>query len=93
LKKAHSKTLQDFGGEDTNWVGNTTDLIRHRRGLESWEEARKVDWWTDVECMDSYVFYFSLATQQALIFPFILRMLKITTKLLTVRSSAIQDTK
>ncbi|KAG0143770.1 hypothetical protein CROQUDRAFT_660861 [Cronartium quercuum f. sp. fusiforme G11] len=44
---------QDFGSEDTNWVGNFTDLIRHRKGLSSWEDAKDVDWWTDRECMDS----------------------------------------
>ncbi|KAL8293149.1 hypothetical protein RQP46_000843 [Phenoliferia psychrophenolica] len=44
---------QDYGGEDTNWVGNTTDLIRMRKGL-SREDAKKVDWWTDHEMIESF---------------------------------------
>ncbi|KAI8456206.1 family 5 glycoside hydrolase [Phakopsora pachyrhizi] len=44
---------QDFGSEDNNWVGNFSDLIRHRRGLKDWNDCRCVDWWRDEECMDS----------------------------------------
>lgn len=46
---------QDFGSEATNWVGNFVDLIRMRRGIQSYEEAKKIDWWTDPECFDSCV--------------------------------------
>ncbi|KAH9818626.1 family 5 glycoside hydrolase [Melampsora americana] len=44
---------QDFGSEETNWVGNFTDLIRLRRNLKNWQEARLIDWWTDPESIDS----------------------------------------
>lgn len=44
---------QDFGSEETNWVGNFTDLIRLRRSLKSWQEAKEIDWWTDPDSMDS----------------------------------------
>ncbi|PLW40617.1 hypothetical protein PCANC_13020 [Puccinia coronata f. sp. avenae] len=42
---------QDFGSEDTNWVGNFTDLIRHRRCGR--KDSRGQDWWRDEECLDS----------------------------------------
>ncbi|KAA1074170.1 hypothetical protein PGT21_007030 [Puccinia graminis f. sp. tritici] len=42
---------QDFGSEDTNWVGNFTDLIRHRRGHR--KDCHGQDWWRDEECLDS----------------------------------------
>ncbi|KAK4702672.1 mannan endo-1,4-beta-mannosidase, partial [Phenoliferia sp. Uapishka_3] len=45
---------QDYGGEDTNWVGNTTDLIRMRKGLSSLADAKKVDWWTDHQMIESF---------------------------------------
>ncbi|KAI7957417.1 hypothetical protein MJO28_004512 [Puccinia striiformis f. sp. tritici] len=31
---------QDYGSEDTNWVGNFSDLIRHRRGSRQDSEGR-----------------------------------------------------
>lgn len=42
---------QDFGSEDTNWVGNFSDLIRHRRGSRT--DCHGQDWWRDEECLDS----------------------------------------
>ncbi|KAI5479565.1 Glycoside hydrolase, family 5 [Pseudohyphozyma bogoriensis] len=42
---------QDFGG-DTNWVGNTTDLVRYRKGV-SHGEAKNVDFWRDEEMINS----------------------------------------
>ncbi|POW05553.1 hypothetical protein PSTT_09616, partial [Puccinia striiformis] len=42
---------QDYGSEDTNWVGNFSDLIRHRRG--SRQDSEGQDWWKDGECLDS----------------------------------------
>jgi hypothetical protein len=44
---------QDYGGEDTNFVGNFTDLIRMRKGL-TYSEAKTVDWWTDDEMIERY---------------------------------------
>ncbi|KAM0754148.1 glycoside hydrolase [Meredithblackwellia eburnea MCA 4105] len=44
---------QNFGGEDTNWVGNWLDLIRMRKGL-SYDDSKKVDWWTDQEMIESF---------------------------------------
>ncbi|EGG00256.1 family 5 glycoside hydrolase [Melampsora larici-populina 98AG31] len=44
---------QDFGSEETNWVGNFTDLIRLRRSLKTWQEAKMIDWWSDPESIDS----------------------------------------
>lgn len=44
---------QDFGSEETNWVGNFSDLIRHRRGLSCWEECKGIDWWREEDCLDS----------------------------------------
>lgn len=92
---------QDFGSEETNWVGNFSDLIRHRRALKNWDEAKCVDWWRDVECMDSYVRRFSDSLQRfrfelyssldCLLYIFIyislsfIRMKKIVTFLLNVR--------
>jgi hypothetical protein len=38
----------------SNWVGSTADLIRFRYGLSSNNEARKIDWWTDETCIESY---------------------------------------
>ncbi|EFP81684.2 uncharacterized protein PGTG_07933 [Puccinia graminis f. sp. tritici CRL 75-36-700-3] len=42
---------QDYGSEETNWVGNFTDLIRHRRGVR--KDRQGLDWWRDEECLDS----------------------------------------
>jgi hypothetical protein len=37
-------------------VGNFTDLIKMRKGIKSYEEAWKVDWWTDPDMISSSVF-------------------------------------
>ncbi|EGG02041.1 family 5 glycoside hydrolase [Melampsora larici-populina 98AG31] len=44
---------QDFGSEETNWVGNFSDLIRHRHGLKDWHEAQQMNWWEHPDCIDS----------------------------------------
>lgn len=44
---------QDFGSEETNWVGNFSDLIRHRHGLQDWNEAKQMNWWEHPDCIDS----------------------------------------
>ncbi|SGZ22361.1 BQ5605_C022g09479 [Microbotryum silenes-dioicae] len=40
-------------GEDSNWVGSYADLIRMRKGLSTYEESTKVNWWTDHEMIES----------------------------------------
>ncbi|KAH8917751.1 glycoside hydrolase family 5 protein [Atractiella rhizophila] len=42
---------QDFGSEETNWVGNTRDLIKMRKGVDKWEG---VDFWRDRQMIDSF---------------------------------------
>lgn len=37
-----------------NWVGCTSDLIRMRKGLQTYEQTRSVDWWTDHEMIESF---------------------------------------
>ncbi|GAA6037106.1 hypothetical protein JCM8097_008738 [Rhodosporidiobolus ruineniae] len=41
-------------GEDSNWVGSTADLTKYRYGLQSNDEARRVDWWTDHTMIESF---------------------------------------
>lgn len=45
---------QDYGSEETNWVGNFSDLIRMRKGLQSYEQTKMIDWWTDEEMNNSF---------------------------------------
>ncbi|GAA5968157.1 hypothetical protein JCM11641_003752 [Rhodosporidiobolus odoratus] len=41
-------------GEDSNWVGSTTDLIRYRYGLGNNDEARRVNFWEDQTMIESF---------------------------------------
>ncbi|WAQ86066.1 hypothetical protein PtA15_6A696 [Puccinia triticina] len=41
---------QDYGSDDSDWVGNINDLVRHRYNIQSYTVAQKaVDWFTDFE--------------------------------------------
>ncbi|KAK4053059.1 hypothetical protein OIV83_001794 [Microbotryomycetes sp. JL201] len=39
---------------DTNWVGDFYDLTVMRKGLSSYEESQRVDWWTDGEMIEAF---------------------------------------
>ncbi|KAM0792448.1 hypothetical protein ACM66B_005125 [Microbotryomycetes sp. NB124-2] len=39
---------------ETNWVGDFYDLTMMRKGLESYADAQKVDWWTDNEMIEAF---------------------------------------
>ncbi|WAQ93234.1 hypothetical protein PtA15_18A292 [Puccinia triticina] len=46
---------QDYGTNETNYVGNYNDLIRHRYNIPQYNSAnRAVDWFTDRRMIDSF---------------------------------------
>jgi hypothetical protein len=57
---------QDFGSEDTNWVGNTRDLIKMRKGVDKWEG---VDFWRDREMIDALVLFSITSIKRSNRFP------------------------
>ncbi|KAM0791855.1 hypothetical protein ACM66B_004112 [Microbotryomycetes sp. NB124-2] len=46
--------VNDGSVPETNWVGDYFDLIRMRKNLSSYEDAQKVDWFTDRDSIDSF---------------------------------------